>query len=81
MLKAKKQSKDMIFYLIGVHPDYQNKGVHAILFEECYQTFKQKGILNCVRTPELEDNIAIRQLWKHFDPEVYKKRSTYRKNL
>jgi hypothetical protein len=24
-IKAKKQSKDVVFYLIGVHPDYQNK--------------------------------------------------------
>ena len=27
ILKAKKNSKDVIFYLIGIHPDYQNKGV------------------------------------------------------
>ena len=32
LLKAKKHSKDVIFYLIGVHPDYQNKGVHAVSF-------------------------------------------------
>jgi len=81
LLKAKKHSKDVIFYLIGIHPEYQNKGVTAIIFNEYYHTFKEKNIVNCIRTPELADNIAIRQLWKHFDPVTHKRRSTYRKNL
>lgn len=81
LLQAKKHSKDVIFYLIGIHPDYQNKGVTSIIFNEYYKTFQEKGIQNCIRTPELEDNVAIRQMWKHFDPEIYKRRRTYRKDL
>ncbi|WP_420601370.1 GTP cyclohydrolase [Flagellimonas sp.] len=81
LLKAKKSSKDVIFYLIGIHPEYQNKGVTAIIFNEYYKTFQEKEIVNCIRTPELEENVAIRQLWKHFDPVIYKRRRTYRKNL
>ncbi|MGC1204019.1 MAG: GTP cyclohydrolase [Flavobacteriaceae bacterium] len=78
ILNAKKNSKDVIFYLIGIHPDYQNKGVHAVIFNEYYNTFTEKGIETCFRTPELEDNHAIHQIWKHFKPEVYKRRKTYR---
>lgn len=81
LLKAKRQSKDVYFYLIGIHPEYQNKGVTAIVFNEYYKTFKKKGIEMCYRTPELEENIAIKQMWKHFDPVVYKRRRTYRKEL
>lgn len=81
ILKAKKHSKDVIFYLIGIHPDYQNKGIHAVIFNEYYHIFTEKGIETCYRTPELEDNIAIQKIWKHFGPEVYRKRKTYRKNL
>ncbi|WP_225035792.1 GNAT family N-acetyltransferase [Winogradskyella sp. SM1960] len=81
ILKAKKHSKDVIFYLIGIHPDYQNKGVHAVIFNEYYETFKEKGIQTCYRTPELEDNVAIKQIWKHFDPKVYARRKTLRKEL
>lgn len=81
ILKAKKQSKDVIFYLIGIHPDYQNKGVHSLIFNEYYETFTEKGIKTCYRTPELEDNFAIKQIWKHFDPMVYKRRKTFRKDL
>ena len=81
LLKAKKQSKDVYFYLIGIHPEYQNKGVTAIVFNEYYKTFTEKGIDMCYRTPELEENIAIKQMWKHFEPVVYKRRRTYRKDL
>ena len=81
LLKAKKQSKNVLFYLIGVLPEYQNKAVTAILFKECYETFKEKGILNCYRTPELANNLAIQNLWKHFDPVVHKRRCTFIKSL
>ncbi|MEZ4856035.1 MAG: GTP cyclohydrolase [Gelidibacter sp.] len=81
ILHAKKHSKDVVFYLIGVHPDYQNKGVHAVIFNEYYNTFTEKNIKNCIRTPELEDNIAIHQIWKHFKSEVFKRRKTVRKDI
>ncbi len=81
LLKAKKNSKDVIFYLIGVHPDYRNKGITAIIFTEYQKTFSKLGIEYCYRTPELEENIAIKQIWKHFAPEIYKRRRTYKKNL
>lgn len=81
ILNAKNHSKDVIFYLIGIHPSYQNKGVHSVIFNEYYETFKSKGIQMCYRTPELEDNEAIHKIWKHFETRVYKRRKTFRKSL
>ena len=81
LLKARKHSKDVTFYLIGVHPEYQNKGVHAIIFDQYTKTFTPLGIENCIRTPELEDNDAINKLWENFNPETHKRRRTYRINL
>ncbi|HZW63876.1 MAG TPA: GTP cyclohydrolase [Flavobacteriaceae bacterium] len=81
ILHAKKHSKDVVFYLIGIDPAYQNKGVTAIIFNEYYSVFKKKNIQYCIRTPELADNIAIQQIWKHFDPKIYKRRKTFRKDL
>jgi GNAT superfamily N-acetyltransferase len=77
LLKAKKHSKTVTFYLIGVLPEYQNKGITAILFEEFYKTFNKKGVTMCIRGPELDDNTAIHQLWKNFKPQVFKRRCTY----
>lgn len=81
LLQARKKSKDVVFYLIGVHPDYQNKGVTAILFKEYHTTFTEKRIINCIRTPELADNLAIQLLWKNFNPKIICKRKTFRKTL
>jgi GNAT superfamily N-acetyltransferase len=81
ILKAKKSSKDVLFYLIGVEPEYQNKGVTALIFREYYRVFKEKGIEKCIRTPELEENNAIHNLWKNFNSVVDRKRRTYRIDL
>lgn len=81
LLRAKKKSKEAIFYLIGVHPEYQGKGIHALIFNEYQKSFEQIGIETCIRTPELASNKAIAAVWKNFDSVTYKKRCTYKKNL
>ena len=81
LLKARKHAKDVTFYLIGVHPDYQNKGVTAIIFDQYTKTFSKKGIVNCIRTPELEENESIKKIWADFNPVTHKRRRTYRKNV
>ncbi|AWA30710.1 GTP cyclohydrolase [Flavobacterium magnum] len=81
LLKARKNSKKVLFYLIGVLPEYQNKGVTAIVFAEYYKTFMEKGIKECIRTPELADNHAIHNIWKNFDPVTFRKRATFRKDI
>lgn len=78
---AKHHSKEVLFYLIGIHPDYQNKGLTAVIMSEYFRAFRANGIRNCIRTPELEENHAIHNLWKHFDPVVHKKRATFIKDL
>ena len=81
LLRARKKSKEMLFYLIGILPEYQNKGVTSIIFNEYYHIVQKRGIKMGYRTPELADNIAVQQIWKHFNPEVYKRRCTFKKAL
>ena len=81
LLNARKNSKDVTFYLIGVAPEYQTQGVFALIFKQSCDTFSKKGIVNCIRTPELEDNTAIHQIWKDFNPTTHKRRRTYKLNL
>ena len=78
LLKARKHAKTMTSYLIGVDPEYQNKGVTAIIFDGYIRAFNAKGVKTMVRTPELEDNIAIHQIWKNFNQVTHKRRRTYR---
>jgi hypothetical protein len=81
MLRARKHMNKVTFYLIGVDPGYRNKGVHAIIFTEFYKELERKGVVECIRGPELEENTAIQQIWKNFNPKVFKIRCTYRKKL
>lgn len=81
LLHAKKHAKNVTFYLIGVLPEYQNKGVTAIIFKEFFDTFKVKNVEWCIRGPELDDNVAIHQIWKHFNPIIYKRRCTFKKYI
>ncbi len=81
LLQARKHSKEVVFYLIGVTPEYQSKGVTAIIFDEYYTICQAKGIETCIRTPELEENHAIHNLWKNFNSRITKRRRTYKKEL
>ncbi|MGX7668597.1 GTP cyclohydrolase [Flavobacterium pedocola] len=81
LLQARKKSKEIVFYLIGITPEYQSKGVTAIIFDEYYKVSLEKGIELCIRTPELEENHAIHNLWKNFNPRIHKRRRTYRKDI
>ncbi len=81
LLKARKKPTIVTSYLIGVHEEYQNKGITAIIFNEYTKTCNSMGVKTMVRTPELEDNTAIHQIWKNFDPVTHKRRRTYRLNL
>lgn len=81
LLWAKRHSKTAILYLIGVHPEFQNKGITALLFAALKKEYDKRGVKIAHRTPELEDNLAIQRLWKDFDPYVTQKRATYKKEI
>ena len=53
----------------------------AVSYPYFTTSFKAIGVETVIRTPELEDNSAIHQLWKNFDPKTHKRRRTYKKNL
>lgn len=81
LLKARKKFDTVLFYLIGVLPEYQSKGVTAIIFKEYYDTFKKLGVTHCIQTPELTENMPIQNLWRKFDPIIFARRRTYRFEL
>jgi hypothetical protein len=54
---------------------------NRFLFEEIHKVCKAKGIETCIRTPELEENHAIHNLWKNFNSKINKRRRTYKKEL
>lgn len=81
ILKAQKKNDTAAFYLIGIDPEYQGKGVTAIIFEEMQNLFNSKGIQTVETNPELKENTAVQLLWKDYNPVQHKERSTFRKDL
>lgn len=81
LLRAKRKNNRAAFYLIGIDPEYQGKGVTALIFRNVAKTFMDNGITFCETNPELEDNIAVQSLWKNYDPVLHKRRRLYRKDL
>lgn len=81
LLQSKRHHDTVEFYLIGVAPEYQSKGIPALLFDYYYDIFTRNGVTHCVITPELEENIAIQQLWKSFDPVIFARRATFKKQV
>jgi GNAT superfamily N-acetyltransferase len=69
------------FYLIGVHPDFQNKGITAIIFNEIQKLLNKRKITVVETNPELEENIAIQKLWKNYENRQHKKRATFTKTI
>jgi len=81
LLRAQKKNDRAAFYLIGIRPEFQGKGVTAIIFEEMQNLFLEKGIRHIETNPELIENRAVQQLWKDYNPVQHKERSTFRKDL
>lgn len=80
-IKAMKKNDILDLYLIGVHPDYQGKGVAGILMNKMGQTFIQHGIKYAESNPELELNNQIQAQWKHFEKRQHKRRRCYIREL
>ena len=81
LLHAKNFNHKGSLYLIGVRPDFQNKGVIAILFNELQKFYNKFGITEVETNPELIENTAIQQLWKNYENNQHKNRATFTKQI
>ncbi|WP_010522493.1 GNAT family N-acetyltransferase [Aquimarina agarivorans] len=81
ILKAQRINDTAAFYLIGVDPEYQNKGVAALIFKEMNEIFLRNGIKKVETNPELIENKAIQALWKDYVHKQHKERKTFRKKI
>lgn len=80
-LQAGKKNDRANFYLIGIHPEYQRRGVTAIIFKEIFERFSKMGIKFAETNPELEENKNVQLLWQDYNPVNHKRRRTYSMNV
>jgi GNAT superfamily N-acetyltransferase len=81
MLRALKKEETLDLLLVGVLPEYQSRGIPALLIYEILKTSMGRGIKWAETTAELEDNFKVQELWKMFERRQHKARRIYRKAL
>ena len=81
MLHAIKKPQVVDLALVGIRPEYQGKGVNAIIMRFMANSIKKNHIQFCETNLNLEDNIKIQQQWKLFNHSQHKRRRCFIKKL
>jgi len=82
LLKALKSRPKIIdLYLTGILPEYQNKGVNALLFNDLIPIYGKTGAEYAESNVELESNKAVQAQWDYFKREHHKTRRAYIKKI
>ena len=82
LLKALKGKNNVVeMLLVAVRPDYQSKGVNALLFADLIPVFNKNGYVYAESNPELEDNNKVQSQWQYFEREQHRRRRAYCKKL
>ncbi len=78
-LSGKSEAVDLL--LIAVKPEYQNKGVTALIFADLIPYYNKYGFVHAESNPELEDNNKVQDQWAYFDTRLHRRRRAFRKPL
>lgn len=76
-----KRPKVLDLLLVGVKPEYQSKGVNALLFYDLVPTFKKMGFVYGESNPELEENKKVQAQWSAFESVQHKRRRAFKKAI
>lgn len=82
LLKAMKGSNDTVdLMLVAIKPEYQGKGVNALLFSDLIPAYIKNGYKWAESNLELEDNAGVQLQWQYFERRQHRRRRAYRKKL
>lgn len=73
--------KRLDFLLVAIKPEYQSKGVMALLFNDLMPRYIAMGFEDVETNPELETNNKVQAQWESFEKEQHKRRRAYKKAL
>lgn len=76
-----KRPKELDLLLVAVRPDYQGKGVNALLFTDLIPVYKELGFEYAESNPELEMNEKVQNQWQYFKTEQHKRRRCFKQPL
>lgn len=78
-LKGKNDRVDLL--LVAVKPEYQNKGVNALLFQDLIPSYNHHGFKLAESNPELETNNKVQSQWEYFPTRQHRRRRCYGKKI
>ena len=81
LMKTLKKPSVIDLCLIGVEPEWLNRGVSIIVSAELMKMLGNDGVLYAETNGNLEENYAIQNLWKRFDEQKIKRHRCYVKRL
>lgn len=73
-----RRPKVLDLLLVAVRPDYQGKGVNALLFTDLIPVYQKLGFEYAESNPELEQNEKVQSQWQYFRTEQHKRRRCYK---
>lgn len=76
-----KRAKVLDLLLVAIKPEYQNKGVNALLFSDLIPVYQKLGFKYAESNPELEMNGKVQAQWEYFDTELHKRRRAFVKAI
>ncbi len=76
-----KKPETLDLLLVGVKPEYQSKGINAMLFADLIPVYNQIGFKFAESNPELESNNKVQAQWEYFETTQHKRRRAYRKTI
>ena len=81
VLKSFRKNDTIDLLLIAVHPDYQSRGVNAVILSKTMKGCLKMGIKQAETGPMLEMNDKVQSQWKDFQTEQHKRRRCFIKEL
>ena len=79
MFLKKPDTLDLL--LIGVRPDYQNKGINSIMILDLVARYNRLGFRYAETNAMLETNAKIHAMFEPFEKEVHKRRWVFGKDI
>ncbi|MCM1067514.1 MAG: N-acetyltransferase [Muribaculaceae bacterium] len=82
LLRAISGHTDVVdLLLVAVHPDYQGKGVNALIFADLIPRFVANGYRYAESNVELEGNENVQKQWEYFERRQHRRRRAFKKEL
>lgn len=78
-LRGKVDTVDLL--LVAVKPEYQSKGVNALLFADLIPRYIKNGYKYAESNLELEGNEAVQKQWEYFERRQHRRRRSYTKPI